>query len=138
MDIAIVKDIVIGAAAVLAAALAIWNFIQSPSKANALAISNLVTRVDAAVARVEERVGGVSTKFDGVVERLDQELEGHERRILALEGEMKHIPTKDSVQGLRNTISDLNGTVGRIDERMTAVVRIVDRMDTYLRKDDGK
>ena len=106
MDLVLLKDIVIGAAAVLAAGLAWWNWLQSPSKANADAIKAMV-----------------------------EKLTEHDRRIQTIEGEMKHLPDKDAVTDLKVAIVELRGTVKAMDVQLAAVGRTVANIDGYLRKD---
>ena len=59
----------------------------------------------------------------------------HSERIQTLEQEVKHLPDKDTVVELKLAISDLKGTVGRLDESLSGVQRTVLRIDDYLRQD---
>jgi Protein of unknown function (DUF2730) len=59
----------------------------------------------------------------------------HAERLQALEQDIKHLPTKDTVMELKLALSDLNGTVGRLDESLGGVQRTVLRIDDYLRQD---
>lgn len=58
----------------------------------------------------------------------------HDRRIQAVEGELKHLPDKDSVNDLRLTLAKLEGTVATLTESMGSVSRTVHRIDTWLRE----
>lgn len=107
MDVVVLKDLVIGAAAVLAAGLAIWNFFQSPSKENAASIASIVTK-----------------------------LTDHDRRIQTVEGELRHLPDQEAVHELKVAIVELQGTVRALDVQLGAVGRTVANIDGYLRKDD--
>lgn len=107
MDVVLLKDIVIGIAAVLAAGLAIWSFLQSPSKKNAESISIVTNK-----------------------------LTDHDRRIQAVENELKHLPNKEAVHELKVAIVELQGTVKALDVQLMAVGRTVANIDGYLRKDD--
>ncbi|QXN68030.1 tail needle protein [Microcystis phage Mwe-Yong1] len=107
MDVILLKDIVIGGAAVLAAGLAWWNWLQSPSKQNAEAIKVMLDK-----------------------------LTEHDRRVQTLETELKHLPSADTVHELRLQFSQLQGTVGRMDEQIGSVARTVHRIDDYLRRGD--
>lgn len=59
----------------------------------------------------------------------------HDRRIQAVESELKHLPDKDSVVELKIAIADLKGTVGAMGESMGSISRTVHRIDDYLRQD---
>ena len=107
MDISLLKDIVIGAAAVLGAGLAFWNFFQSPSKENAASIASIVTK-----------------------------LTDHDRRIQTVESELRHLPDQAAVTDLKVAIVELQGTVRALDVQLGAVGRTVANIDGYLRKDD--
>lgn len=107
MDVVVLKDLVIGAAAVLAAGLAIWNFFQSPSKENAASIASIVTK-----------------------------LTDHDRRIQTVEGELRHLPDQEAVHELKLAIVELKGTVKNVETQVTAVGRTVSVLDNYLRSED--
>ncbi|MGB3834466.1 MAG: DUF2730 family protein [Mesorhizobium sp.] len=59
----------------------------------------------------------------------------HDRRIQSLETEFQHLPNKDSLVELKLALSDLKGTVGRLDESLGSVQRTVLRIDDWLRAD---
>lgn len=120
MDVVVLKDLFIGIAAVLAAGLAIWNFLQSPSKQNA-----------AAVAAMDKKLSEATTALNSV-------LAGHDRRIQHVENELRHLPDKDMVTELRVAIVELQGTVKSLDTQLSSVGRTVANIDVYLRKDDSK
>lgn len=109
MDVIAMKDLLIGAAAVLGAGLAIWNFLQSPSKENSASITSMNKRVD-----------------------------DHDRRIQSVEGELRHLPDQEAVHELKLAIVELQGTVRALDVQLSAVGRTVANIDGYLRKEDGK
>lgn len=108
MDILLLKDIIVGIGAVLGAGLGVWAFIQSPSKANAEAIQTMVKTLTA-----------------------------HDGRLQQLELELKHLPTQDSVMELKLAMTELKGTMGRMDEQIGSVGRTVHRIDDYLRSKGG-
>lgn len=109
MDIVLLKDIVIGAAAVLSSGLAIWTFMQSPAKKNADAIDKANTK-----------------------------LVDHDRRIQAVESEIKHLPDKEAVHELKLAIVELQGTVKAQNVQLGAVAQLVANIDGYMRKGDEK
>jgi hypothetical protein len=64
-------------------------------------------------------------------------LADHDKRIQAVEGELRHLPDKDMVNELKLAISDLNGTVKAMDAQLNGLSYTVKSIDGYLR-DDSK
>jgi len=91
-------------AALIATANAIYTFLTAGSRQNA-----------------EEIREAVST------------LAAHDRRIQAVESELRHLPDKDSVVELKLALAELKGTVGTLSESVGSVQRTVHRIDDYLR-----
>lgn len=120
MDIVLLKDIVIGAAAVLSSGLAIWTFMQSPAKKNADAIEK--AKSDSAEA----------------ITKINRKLIEHDRRIQSVEGELKHLPDKEAVHELKLAIVELQGTVKAQNVQLGAVAQLVANIDGYMRKGDEK
>lgn len=58
----------------------------------------------------------------------------HDRRIQALEGELKHLPDKDTVTDLKIALAELRGIVATMGETVGSVSRTVHRIDDYLRE----
>lgn len=69
------------------------------------------------------------------LDSIDNQLTEHDRRIQATESELKHLPDKDDVNDLKLAISELRGTVGRLDENMSGISRTVRRVEGYLTKE---
>lgn len=83
-------------------------------------------------------LGHLKTYFGGAkIDALDKAVDDHDRRIQALEGEMKHLPDQQSVVDLKLALSDLRGTVNTLAESVGSVGRTVHRIDDYLRQDGG-
>ncbi|OLF81261.1 hypothetical protein AWH62_00880 [Maricaulis sp. W15] len=61
----------------------------------------------------------------------------HDRRIQAVEAELKHLPTKEDVAEVKLAISELNGRLGRIEESGQGTSRAVRRIEEYLLKERG-
>lgn len=104
-----ILPMITGIAALLGAGLSIWNFIQSPSKSNAAAIEKLVSK-----------------------------LTDHDRRIQAVENEVRHLPDKDMVHELKVAIVELQGTVRGMGDKLETVNRTVLSIDDYMRGDGKK
>jgi hypothetical protein len=67
------------------------------------------------------------------IDKHSADLKEHDRRIQAVEGELKHMPTADDVQTLKVTAAKLEGHIERLDELMDSLVHTVRRIDDYLR-----
>lgn len=55
-------------------------------------------------------------------------------RVQQLEGDFKHLPTKDDISGLRLQLTDVMGQVRATQDQMGQVNRTVGRIDDYLRE----
>ncbi|MBZ0164580.1 MAG: DUF2730 domain-containing protein [Notoacmeibacter sp.] len=105
MDLAAIIPWVTAALAVIALLGHAKTFFGSGAKENATAISSLKTTVVA-----------------------------HDRRIQSVEQELRHLPSKDDVNDLKLSLSDVKGSIGRLDESVTGVNRAVRRVEDYLNK----
>lgn len=63
---------------------------------------------------------------------VDKDLVDHDRRIQAVEGELKHLPAKDDVNDLKIAMAEMKGAIGRIDETMNGLGRSIRRVEDYL------
>lgn len=72
----------------------------------------------------------IKTDLDAAKNKLIE----HDRRIQAAEAELKHLPDKDTVNDLRLTLAQLQGTVTALSESMGSVSRTVHRIDDWLRE----
>ncbi|WP_339745613.1 DUF2730 family protein [uncultured Maricaulis sp.] len=61
----------------------------------------------------------------------------HDRRIQAIEGELKHLPSKEDVAEVKLALSELGGRLGRIEESGQGTSRAVRRIEEYLLKERG-
>ncbi|WP_417691531.1 DUF2730 family protein [Roseibium sp.] len=66
---------------------------------------------------------------------VDEKLIDQDRRVQAIEGELKHLPGKDDVNDLKLSIAELRGTIGRLDESLSGISRTVRRVEGFLLKE---
>lgn len=66
---------------------------------------------------------------------VDKKMIDYDRRIQAIEGEMKHLPDKDGVNDLKLALAELRGTVGALTESLSGVSRTVRRVENFLMKE---
>lgn len=108
LDLAIFLPWITAALSIIAFLTAIKNILGSPAKENAEKIA-----------------------------KLEQKLIEHDRRVQSVEGELGHLPSKDTVNELKLSIAELKGTVGTLGESVGSISRTVHRIDDYLRQ-EGK
>lgn len=94
----------------------LWSHLTSGGKA-------AMTKLDAFIAAREKKDA-----------EINHDLAEHDRRIQAVESELKHMPDKDSVVDLKLAIAELRGSVGVLGETVGSVSRTVHRIDEYLRE----
>lgn len=122
---------------------AIYSFFASRRKADDARLDALTKRLDAAEMGLAA-AGHNATALASV----DAALDAHEKRLIAMEGEFKHLPGRQDVSDLKLAISELSGTVGRLeeqlkgsvgrlDEQVGSIGRTVHRIDDWLRE-EGK
>lgn len=132
---------ILGVVAPMAGALYTWYATQ---KANARKeLVDLAKRLDAAELQLQAAATSAQTLLN-----IDRILDDHEKRMLSMEGEFKHLPAREDVSELKLAIVELSGTVGRLeeqlkgsvgrlDEQVGSIGRTVHRIDDYLRE-EGK
>lgn len=64
----------------------------------------------------------------------------HDRRIQAVEGELRHLPTATAFHSLQISVTKLEGHLSRLDAAVDAVSTTVRSIDNFLRDEtkDGK
>lgn len=71
------------------------------------------------------------------IKSLDERLDRHGERLLAIENDIRHMPDKDEITGLKLQIEKLNGEIGKLTQGFSTMQKTVDRIDTYLTKRQG-
>ncbi len=56
----------------------------------------------------------------------------HERRIQSIEGEMKHLPSKEDVGALKLAVAEVNGKLNTAESELGSVARTVRRIEDHL------
>jgi predicted nucleic acid-binding Zn-ribbon protein len=119
---------------------AIYSFFASRSKAADARLDTMTKRLDDAELKLTAAAHNATA-----LQAIDVVLDSHEKRLLAMEGEFKHLPAREDVSDLKLAISELSGTVGRLeaqvkgsvdrlDEQVGSIGRTVHRIDDYLRE----
>lgn len=84
------------------------------------------------VTKIETRLDGMASaeRMKAAEDRIDKV----EDRQISVEEQMKHLPTKDDVLGLKVQLADALGQIGSQSRELSSVARIVNRIDDYLRE----
>jgi len=107
--------------AALAAALSIWNFIQSPSRKNESSINDLRRDMSASRKEVDQAVKAVDDKVDTVA-----------GRVSTLETIMESLPDKDSLHRLEVTLTALSGQIETLNVRIGPIDNLSRRLQEVL------
>lgn len=97
--------------------------------------SSAVLSVIAILGHLKTFFGSGEAANSKKIEANEKKLIDHDRRIQSVEGEIKHMPSKDMVNDIRLAMADMKGTVGTLTETLASVSRTVHRIDDYLRED---
>lgn len=81
-----------------------------------------------ATAGDKKAVEGLAGKIKGVGDKLDD----HEKRIQSMEGEMKHLPSKDMVHDLQMTMKDIQIEMANLKAETQGAARASRRVEEYL------
>ena len=81
----------------------------------------LVALVISAVNRRAERIG-----------KVEERLEGYDLRLQKAEGELAHLPGKDSVHKLELAMANLHGQMAVVIERVGPIKAIADRLQEVM------
>lgn len=68
------------------------------------------------------------------VKKTEEDIDKVEARVLQLEGDYKHLPTKEDVNGLKLQLTEVSGQLRSTDNELKSVGRTVGRIDNYLRE----
>lgn len=69
------------------------------------------------------------------VKRLEERLDLVEDKQITVEEQMKHLPTKEDIAGLRIQLADTLGLIGRQGAEITSMSHAVNRIDNYLMRE---
>ena len=66
------------------------------------------------------------------LEKVDQCTDDHERRIQSIEGELKHLPSKEDVAQLELQLSAMDGKLNSAERELASVARTARRIEHHL------
>lgn len=68
------------------------------------------------------------------VKKTEDDVDRLELRVLQLEGDYKHLPTKEDITGLKIQLENVLGKVATTQSELGSVSRAVGRIDDFLRE----
>ena len=92
-------------------------------------------KVQASIAQAIAKVESVRSEVMGKLDRAQAGAKEHDRRIQAVENELKHLPTGEEFADLQVAMARVEGDVKRIEEGVGTITRVVNRIDDHMRKD---
>lgn len=95
---------------------ALWIWLSRPAR-------DANKRIDEANERVDELISLADERAD----RHREELKNHDRRIQRVEDEMRHLPTKDDLNRVGQSVTAMK-------TELDIVARTINRIDDFLRK----
>jgi len=116
MDVNLVIPYLVALNTIIAIGTAAYTFLTSGAKQTAADLTNHKKVVSEQLAA------------------FDKKNAEHDRRIQAVEGELKHLPDKDMVTDLRLALAELKGNVGALTGEMGSIARTVRRIEDYLQE----
>lgn len=115
VDIEFVKGWLAAGAFAISIITAAWSWANSPGR------------------KVLAKIGELATTLGHHEKATLDELKKHDRRIQAVESEIRHLPTSEEFQTLQISVTKIEGELGRVDETLGSVKHTVERIDDYLR-----
>lgn len=121
------------------AAGAIYTWIATKNAAARKEIGDLATLV----GRLEKRLDTTDLQLQAAAHTAEAlaaaaaSLADHDKRISRVEHDLQYLPSKNEMHDLQLVIVRLEGTVGRLEEKVTGIGHTVGNLDSYMRKTEG-
>lgn len=118
---------------------AVYTWIATKNAAARKEIADLT----AFVGRLEKRLDQSDLQLQAAAHTAEAlastatSLADHDRRISRVENDLQHLPSKNEMHDLQLVIVRLEGTVGRLEEKVTGIGHTVGNLDNYMRT-EGK
>lgn len=65
-------------------------------------------------------------------EEVEGDIDDHDSRIQGIEGELKHLPSKDAVNALNIKLTSMDGKLGKFESELDSVARTARRIEDHL------
>ena len=95
------------------------------------------TVIDGRGKKAAQKIRDLDSKVAGKADALDvshiaEKLDRVEDRMTTIEGEIKHLPDKDTAHSIELRVSDLSGQVGALAEQLKPVTAMASRIQEAL------
>ncbi|SIR41199.1 Protein of unknown function [Rhizobium sp. RU35A] len=91
----------------------------------AVSIFNLIAHIRTIMSSGEKKLDERLTKAEG-------KLIEHDRRVQALEGEIKHLPDRETAHKLELALAQISGRLDTLDERLKPIAATSGRLQEFL------
>lgn len=68
----------------------------------------------------------------GAIDELKREMTAVEKRVSSIEAELKHLPTKEDLDDLKDRLADLSKEVAVSNKSMEAMQNVIKRVDDFV------
>lgn len=93
----------------------------------ALALSSLNL-----IAHLRSMMSQGEKKLDERLVKVETKLVEHDRRIQTVEGEMKHLPDRDTQHRMELQLADMNGKFAALEERLKPIAAVSIRLQEFM------
>lgn len=131
MDAATLGTLAQWAGVAAAIIIAIYGAARSDNKGEIAALSR---KLDAAEKKAEEQQAKAFAAIDHDIGRVFERVDADGQRITRIEGELRHMPSKDDVANLKVAVAEIKGDV----KALGAIAHAVARIEAVLMKDENK
>ncbi len=90
------------------------------------------------LANVRSMLSAGEKKLEEKVAKIEKDQVEHDRRIQTVEGEIKHMPDKDSFQRMQLDLTELKGQIASALKSSEATERATRRVEDFLLKRGGE
>lgn len=94
-----------------------------------LSIANLLLVIGAVIYTW---LTGRSRVNETQITDLNKRASEHDRRIDKIETDMRHLPDKDVTHRMENSLTEMNGKIAVLSERLTPIAAISERLQEFM------
>ncbi len=100
-------------------------------------ISTCIAVLTAIYAWLTKRAADNSKDLKELAKQVTELASATDKRLGKIEADMKHMPDAEALVELKLAISEMKGSFGRFEEKMTSMSRTVVRVEEFLMKKGG-
>lgn len=95
-------------------------------------LKKLVSRLETRLDTTDHQLQAAAHTADALAATVTS-LAEYDKRISRVEHDLEHLPSKNEMHELQLVIVRLEGTVGRLEEKVTGIGHTVGNLDSYMR-----